>query len=56
MEVFVAKQPVYNIREEIVGYELYYRKDANNVFPYIDGDTATSEVIINSFLNFGMHI
>lgn len=54
MEVFVAKQPVYNIKEEIVGYELLYRKDSTNVFPIIDGDQATSELIINSYLNIGL--
>lgn len=54
MEVFVAKQPVYNIWEEIVAYELFYRKDMTNIFPYIDGDQATSDVIINSFLNIGI--
>jgi len=54
MEVFVARQPVFNIEEEIVGYELFYRKDLTNVFPFIDGDRATAEVIINSFLNIGL--
>lgn len=54
MEVFVARQPIFNIEEEIVGYELLYRKDLTNVFPYIDGDQATAEVIINSCLNIGL--
>ena len=54
MEVFVARQPIFNIEEEIVGYELLYRKDLTNVFPYIDGDQATAEVIINSYLNIGL--
>ncbi|WP_071394526.1 EAL and HDOD domain-containing protein [Bacillus tuaregi] len=54
MEVFVARQPIFNIEEEIVGYELLYRKDLTNVFPFIDGDQATAEVIINSFLNIGL--
>lgn len=54
MEVFVARQPIFNIEEEIVGYELLYRKDLTNAFPFIDGDQATSEVIINSFFNFGL--
>lgn len=54
MEVFVARQPIFNNEEEIVGYELLYRKDLTNVFPFIDGDQATAEVLINSFLNFGL--
>src|SRR6478672_764941 len=54
MEVFVARQPIFNIKEEIVGYELLYRKDFTNEYPYIDGDQATAEVIINSFFNIGL--
>ena len=54
MEVFVAKQPVYNIKEEIVGYELFYRNDFTNIFPEINRDQATAEVIINTHLNIGI--
>jgi c-di-GMP-related signal transduction protein len=54
MEVFVARHPVFNSKEEIVGYDLLYRKDLTNAFPYIDGDQATAEVIINSYLNIGI--
>ncbi len=54
MEVFVARQPIYNRQEEIVGYELLYRKDLTNKYPYIDGDQATAEVIINSLFNMGL--
>jgi c-di-GMP-related signal transduction protein len=54
MDVFVAKQPIFNIEEEIVGYELLYRKDFTNVYPYIDGDQASAEVIINTFFNIGL--
>ena len=54
MEVFVARQPIFNLKEEIVGYELLYRKNFTNEYPYIDGDQATAEVIINSFFNIGL--
>jgi c-di-GMP-related signal transduction protein len=54
MKVFVAKQPVYNIQEEIVGYELFYRNDLTNIFPEINRDQATAEVIINTHLNIGI--
>ena len=32
MDVFVARQPLFNIEEEIVGYELLYRKDFTNEY------------------------
>lgn len=54
MEVFVARQPILTSNEEVIAYELLYRGSNDNVFPNIDGDRATTEVIINSFLNIGM--
>lgn len=54
MEVFVARQPIFNVKEEVIAYELLYRGSKENIFPDIDGDLATTEVIINSFLNIGM--
>jgi c-di-GMP-related signal transduction protein len=54
VKVFVAKQPVYNTVEEVIGYDLLYRKDSKNIFPSIDGDLATAEVIINTYLNIGL--
>lgn len=50
MEVFVARQPIFNIDNRVVSYELLYRNDNVNSFPNIDGDQATADVIINSFL------
>lgn len=54
MEVFVARQPIFNAKEEVFGYELLYRNNQDNTFPDINGDQATAEVIINSFLNIGI--
>ncbi|TYR76608.1 HDOD domain-containing protein [Rossellomorea vietnamensis] len=54
MEVFVARQPIFNASEEAIAYELLYRNNQENFFPNIDGDRATADVIINSFLNIGI--
>ncbi|MFE8702012.1 EAL and HDOD domain-containing protein [Cytobacillus sp. FJAT-54145] len=54
MEVYVARQPIFNISEEVFGYELLYRSNEENSFPNINGDQATADVIINSFLNIGI--
>lgn len=54
MEVFVARQPIFNQKEDVCGYELLYRQNNINEFPNIDGDQATADVIINSFLNIGI--
>ncbi|MGF2616696.1 HDOD domain-containing protein [Rossellomorea vietnamensis] len=54
MEVFVARQPIFNENEEAIAYELLYRNNQENFFPNINGDRATADVIINSFLNIGI--
>ncbi|RDI43130.1 EAL and HDOD domain-containing protein [Falsibacillus pallidus] len=54
MEVFVARQPIFNSKEETIAYELLYRRNHQNEFPSINGDQATAEVLINSFLSIGI--
>ena len=50
MEVYVARQPIFNKNKEIFGYELLFRDGISNAFPDIDGDTATSKLLSSSFL------
>lgn len=54
MKVFVGRQPIFNEFEQIIGYELLYRNEATNRFPYIDSDVATIDVLINTFLSIGI--
>lgn len=54
MEVFVARQPIFTDKKEIFAYELLHRNNLQNKFPEINGETATADVIINSFLNIGI--
>ena len=54
MEVFIGRQPIFNLQEEIVAYELLYRNNNVNAFPLINSDTATIDVLINSFLSIGI--
>ncbi|MBU8683295.1 MULTISPECIES: EAL and HDOD domain-containing protein [Bacillus] len=54
MRVFVARQPIFNRKEQVVAYELLYRESEKNFFSGIDGDQATTELMINSFLNIGI--
>ena len=55
MEVFIGRQPIFNMHEEIVAYELLYRNKNVNSFPIVDSDTATIDVIVNSFLSIGIN-
>lgn len=50
---FVARQPIFDARNRIHGYELLYRKGPENQFSG-NGDKATRIVLDNTLL-FGMH-
>ncbi len=54
MKVFVARQPIFNRNEQVVAYELLYRESEENRYSAADGDKATTDLIINSFINIGI--
>jgi c-di-GMP-related signal transduction protein len=54
MKVFVARQPIFDIRQRVVAYELLFRSGPDNFFPNIDGDVASSRVINDSLMVFGL--
>ena len=54
MEVYVARQPIFDKNQKIYGYELLFREGTENFFSGIDGNTATSKVLSNSFMNIGI--
>jgi EAL and modified HD-GYP domain-containing signal transduction protein len=54
MDIYVARQPIFDIKKCIFGYELLFRADMANFFPEIKGDSATSKLLSNSFFNIGI--
>jgi EAL and modified HD-GYP domain-containing signal transduction protein len=54
MQVFVARQPIFDRKRRLYAYELLFRGGTTNAFPPIDGTTATSQLLANSFLNIGL--
>ncbi|MCD6280245.1 MAG: HDOD domain-containing protein [Deltaproteobacteria bacterium] len=52
--VYVARQPIFDSRKKILGYELLFREDMKNIFPGIDGNVATSKLLSNTFFNIGL--
>ena len=54
MDIFIGRQPIFNLHEQIVAYELLYRNKDSNSFPMVDSDVATVNVLINSFINIGI--
>ncbi len=53
MDAYIARQPIFNRKMKVYGYELLYRKSLNNYFEGGDDDQATTALINNSFLVFG---
>ena len=54
MITYVARQPILNIKDETVGYELLFRDSHHNRYPQVDPDEATSQLITQSHLTFGL--
>ena len=53
MQVFVARQAIFNRRQHVVAYELLFRNSTDNFFPNIDESVATAKLIMENQLNFG---
>ena len=54
-DIFVGRQPIYNRNLGIYGYELLFRSSKQNrMDKNFSGDGATSQVIINTFIDMGI--
>lgn len=54
MDIYVARQPIFDRQQKIFGYELLYRSgQGGNVFDGTDGTQATLAVTRNTFLVLG---
>lgn len=52
MDVFLARQPIFNKHKKLFGYELLFRTGIDNVFPCVDGDIATKNLLSSLFFPF----
>lgn len=50
MEVFVARQPIFDTADRVVGYELLHRSSAANSFSGVDGRLATGQLLSENML------
>jgi len=50
MEVYLARQPIFDREMNVSGYELFYRKSMNNFYEGLDDNQSTAELINNAFL------
>lgn len=55
MDVFVARQPIFDRKKNVAAYELLFRSGTENAYDTsLDGDRSTSNVITNSLLIIGL--
>lgn len=45
----LARQPIFDRDMEVFGYELLYRQGDSNICNTLDGDSASSQVLLNAF-------
>lgn len=53
-DIYIGRQPIYDAKLNVVAYELLFRSGKMNEANVIDGDNATTNVIINAITEIGM--
>ncbi|GGB45521.1 EAL and HDOD domain-containing protein [Fictibacillus barbaricus] len=54
MDIFIGRQPILDKEEKVVAYELLYRNSDKNRYEELDHDSATIDVMVNSFTGIGI--
>ncbi len=54
MNIYIARQPIFDRQKDIYGYELLYRCDQENSCTENNGEKATAAVMVNTFMNMGI--
>lgn len=54
-DIFIGRQPIFDRNMKVYAYELLFRGGSDSSSAeVIDGDSATSQVILNTFVNIGL--
>jgi len=51
---FVGRQPIYGRSIDVFAYELLFRNDEVNRASFMDGNAATAQVMLNTFVEIGL--
>lgn len=54
-DIYIARQPIYDCDLNVYAYELLFRDNDINRAGIVDGDQATSDVIVNTFMEIGLN-
>ena len=55
LQRYVARQPIFDRKKKVFAYELLFRSGTENFFSGIDGNVATSNVLLNAFDTIGIN-
>ncbi|MCD9507058.1 EAL and HDOD domain-containing protein [Photobacterium phosphoreum] len=53
MFAYVARQPIFNRRQQTIGHELLFRDGECNAFPAIDANEATCRLVLENYMAIG---
>src|SRR5437899_537311 len=53
-EMYVARQPIFDRSQQVIGYELLHRSGPENVFVPIDSDVASSVTFDRAAMSLGL--
>lgn len=54
VDIFIGRQPIFDVNGNIYAYELLYRNSSSNEYPNIDPEKATIELLIHTFFTVGI--
>lgn len=54
VDIYVARQPIFNRQKQQVAYELFYRRHKKENFEIFNRDSTSATVIMNSFITMGI--
>lgn len=54
-DIYVARQPVFNAKTDLYAYELLFRSNDESSAAIVDGNAASSQVILNAFVDMNFH-
>lgn len=54
MDIYIARQPIFDKNQRVVSYEMLFRSNKHNFYNSVDGNEATCNVISNTFLTIGI--
>ncbi len=56
-DIYIGRQEIFDRKMEVFAYELLFRsgqQNSSNVIQHLDGDSATSQVLLNTFMEIGL--